>query len=167
MTTSPSSLRFAHLELIIDRDERFDSLDGLAAIFHRTKMHLSPQETFWALAYGVDLNLATLFEVARGQYGMVPLHLPSLLSMVLMSGVERFVIAHNHPTTNCEPTRADVSLTKTVMKAANAVGLCFEDHLILTPDEQMFSFTTAGILVLPKDSPYAESEPVMAAGNGR
>jgi hypothetical protein len=40
-----------------------------------------------------------------------------------------------------------VDLTAKVMTAANSVGLYFEDHLIVGPDAETFSFLAAGLII--------------------
>lgn len=149
--------RYAHLELVIDKDERFQTQRDIVRLFQGTRMHLSPQETFWVLAYGANLTIAILFEVNRGMYATVDLHVPSLLGGVLTAGVERFALAHNHPSNDLLPSGHDIDLTHEVMKAANVTRLHFEDHLILTPNGGHFSFADAKLLIPSKDSPYHET----------
>ena len=147
-------VRNTRLELVIEKQENLEELEDAVRIFQRTGMHKGPQETFWVLAYGIQLSVATVFEVNRGMYSEVKLHLPTLLAGVLTSGVERFILAHNHPINDVTPSQSDVELTHSVMAAANATKLIFEDHLILTPDGGHFSFTNAGLLIPSPDSPY-------------
>ncbi len=43
-----------------------------------------------------------------------------------------FMIAHNHPSGDPEPSTEDYTATRAVRKAADAVGLSFLDHLVVT-----------------------------------
>lgn len=158
-TTSPSRLRFqevhnTRLELRVDTIEHINGKADVLQVFKRSRMHKASQETFWCLAYGTDLRVATLFEVNRGGATTVDLHIPSLLGGVLTAGVERFCLAHNHPTSVAKPSKQDIEVTRSIMEAANTVRLSFEDHLILTPDGSYFSFTENGIIELDEASPY-------------
>jgi hypothetical protein len=65
---------------------------------------------------------------------------------VLTAGGECFTIAHNHPTLGVLPSVEDHQLTHRVMDAANVVGLVFEEHLIVTPTFEFFSFRDAKLL---------------------
>lgn len=143
-----------HLELVTERAERFETTLDAVEIFKSTGMHKAPQETFWVLTYGPQLDVARVFEVNRGKYLTVDLHMPALLAGVLTAGTERFVLAHNHSTNNVEPSQYDVELTQAVMKAANITRLYFEEHLILTPEGEYYSFTEHGLLVPDKKSMY-------------
>jgi len=167
-TTSPSSfqgVRYTHLELRIDKTEYFASEKDAVALFQDTRMHKAAQETFWALGFGPLLNIATMFEVNRGHYAYVELHMPSLIGGLLLAGCERFWLAHNHPSLDPKPSPGDIDLTRQVMNAANAVKLHFEDHLILTPDGQFRSMAKLGLLVPDPRSPYLH--PQSGAANTR
>lgn len=150
-------MRLTHLELRVDKTEYFTTELNAVEMFQRTRMHRASQESFWVLAYGPLLNVATMFEVNKGMYAYVELHMPSLIGGVLLSGAERFWLAHNHPSLDLRPSPADVDLTKEVMAAANAVKLHFEDHLILTPDGQYVSFQRLGLLETDPESPYFQN----------
>jgi len=73
-----------------------------------------------------------------------------MLSAVLLSGSERFMLVHNHPGGDLKPSNADLDLNDAVMKAANVTGLFYEDHYILTPRGHWYSFVDND-LILPAD----------------
>lgn len=149
-----AALQLTHLELRVDEKKYFKTEREAVDLILETGMHKETQETFWCLAYGPLLNVATLFEVNRGMYAYVDLHMPSLMGGVLASGAERFWLAHNHPSLSAQPSPADIHLTQEVMAAANTLKLHFEDHVILVPDGSYFSFARAGLLVPDPDSIY-------------
>ena len=154
---SPSSfkgVRHTHLELHVDKIEHFKTDRDAVALFQGVGLHKMPQETFWVLGYGPMLNIATMFEVNRGMYAYVELHMPSLLGGLLVAGCERFWLAHNHPSLDLRASPADEDVTRNVMAAANAVRLHFEDHLILTPDGRFLSMAREGLMEMDPESPY-------------
>jgi len=103
------------------------------ALLHEWGLATSPQEAVWVIAYDAAKQIRTHIEVARGMHASVDLHIPTLLAAVLTSGSERFMVAHNHPTGDPVPTKADMDFTQKVRDAADAAGLYLEDHLIVTP----------------------------------
>lgn len=155
-TTFPG-VRYTHLELRVDKTEYFTTELEAVELFQRTRMHKASQETFWALGFGSLLNIATLFEVNKGLYAYVELHMPSLIGGILASGSERFWLAHNHPSLDLRASPADIELTKEVMAAANLMKLHFEDHLILTPDGNYASFQKLGLLETDPESVYLQN----------
>ena len=114
-----------------------------------TDMGLSTmaQEAVWVIAYDAVTNARTIVEVARGGYHDVQVHVPTVISAVLLAATDRFILAHNHPSGDVSPTANDMVLTHRVMDAANTVGIYFEDHLIVGPDDEFYSLARAGLLI--------------------
>lgn len=56
------------------------------------------------------------------------------------------VLCHNHPSGNKKPSDADISLTKKIKEGCRI--LCKElcDHVIITPNDEYFSFADEGML---------------------
>ena len=53
----------------------------------------------------------------------------------LKAGAEEIIVAHNHPSGDLTPSKADVDATKKLREAAQLLGVKFLDHLIVgTPD---------------------------------
>jgi DNA repair protein RadC len=55
-----------------------------------------------------------------------------VLALVLSSGGAAFAIAHNHPSGSLEPSDMDRAVTAGLHVAAEAAGLRFLDHVIVT-----------------------------------
>ena len=53
------------------------------------------------------------------------------------------ILAHNHPSTNPQPSRADIELTNKLKKAGELLDLPILDHLIITP-HGYYSFADEG-----------------------
>jgi DNA repair protein RadC len=150
------SSRLASLRLEILREEALpEEFTMIPALFARWGLDKEPQECAWVVAYDSQMSVRTVIEVGRWSHLSVNIHLPTLLSAVLTVGCERFMLVHNHPTTSVKPSRSDRRLTVEVMEAANACGLYFEDHVILTPTGKWFSFAQAGLLKAVDYQKYA------------
>ena len=68
-----------------------------------------------------------------------------VLQAVLLSGGTSFIVAHNHPSGNSDPSPEDGAVTARIKNASKAVGLFFLDHLVLTDHESdYFSFADHG-----------------------
>jgi DNA repair protein RadC len=104
------------------------------------------QEVFWVITYDAEMKVRTIIEIARGTYAGVMVNLPALFSAILASGCDRFMVAHNHPSDNARPTAADKRLTAAIMDQANALGLYFENHFIVTPSGKYTDFTARGLM---------------------
>ena len=58
----------------------------------------------------------------------------------LKARASSMIIAHNHPSGNLMPSKADVDLTKKFKKAGEILDIRLFDHLILTPQGEFYSF---------------------------
>lgn len=151
MTTTRSSTtsRYAQLELNVLKTEQHIPEDpkAIAPLFKRWGFSKQPQECMWIVAYDATMAVRTVVEIARGMHITVDVHIPTMMGAVIAAGCERFMLVHNHPAGFATPSQADYELTSKVMDAANACGLFFEDHYIVTPNHGHFSFVDSKYLV--------------------
>ncbi len=120
---------------------------GMARVLREWGLATLTQEAFWVIAYDAAMNIRTIVEVNRGSFATVGVHLPSVYAAVLAVGCDRFQVAHNHPTGDVSPTQKDISVTQAIMAGANNLGLYFEDHHIVGPSGQHYSFAANKLLV--------------------
>lgn len=78
---------------------------------------------------GTLLRVAPLTEGSADR-SLIPVR--DVLASVLAVGGASFAVAHNHPSGTITPSHADISVTAALRKAAETVGLCLLDHVILT-----------------------------------
>ena len=57
----------------------------------------------------------------------------------LKAGAEEIIVAHNHPSGNPTPSRADIAATARLQDGAELVGLKLIDHLIIGNGERFCS----------------------------
>lgn len=69
----------------------------------------------------------------------------SHVRFLLLTGVPRFVVGHNHPSGSTAPSQADMSSMQRVRRAADTVGLEMVDALVL--GDAPVSLRTQGLLV--------------------
>lgn len=68
-----------------------------------------------------------------------------ILAAALKSLSVSLILAHNHPSGNLKPSRADEELTSKINEAAKFHDIKVLDHIILT-SEQYYSFADEGLL---------------------
>jgi DNA repair protein RadC len=78
---------------------------------------------------GTVLRTAVLTEGAA-DHSLIPVR--DVLSLVLAAGGTAFGVAHNHPTGRVEPSEHDRLATARLAAGAEAVGLRFLDHVVVT-----------------------------------
>lgn len=70
-----------------------------------------------------------------GSVNAVQMSMPDLLRSFLVSGALSFVVSHNHPSGNVEPSNEDTALTQQIKRASDLIGAQFLDHVIVGGDK--------------------------------
>ena len=58
---------------------------------------------------------------------------------VIKNSAVSIIAVHNHPSGTCEPSNADIHITKQLIEAGEILGIEFEDHIIVSK-EHYYSF---------------------------
>lgn len=92
--------------------------------------------------------------VARGSLSQVDVHPREVFRPAVAAGVHAVVLAHNHPSGEAEPSRADHDLTARLVNAGVLVGIPVVDHVIVAPSTY-FSMAAHGMLPEPGEGMVA------------
>jgi DNA repair protein RadC len=107
------------------------------------------QEQLWVVAYDGQKRVMTVMQTAMGGYNEMIVSVTPTIAAVLMAGAQRFILAHNHPSGNVQPTNEDLDLTEIMRKASNTVGVYLEDHVIVGPPDRFLSLRAARLYAPP------------------
>lgn len=64
-------------------------------------------------------------------------HPREVMKAAILSNSASIIVAHNHPSGHCEPSREDIEVTKRLVEAGRIVGIDVLDHLIVCPDRYL------------------------------
>ena len=67
----------------------------------------------------------------RGTVDHTPVHTRQVVKRALELGASALILVHNHPSGDPTPSKADIAVTKDIVKAAAPLGLTVHDHLII------------------------------------
>lgn len=84
-------------------------------------------------------RVAGYAEVARGTLNASRFAPRDVFIPALHANAAAVIVAHNHPSGDATPSRADRVATGTLREAGRLIGLPLTDHLIVTPDA-VYSF---------------------------
>ena len=62
-----------------------------------------------------------------------------VFKVAILTNAARIVVAHNHPSGDCEPSNEDKSLTERLVQGGDLLDIPVLDHLIVTSDDH-YSF---------------------------
>ncbi len=129
-------------------------LDDPAKIFH----FLYPRtvgldvEKFWVLALNTKNRLIRLSEVTSGTATASLVHAREVYREAIRLGASAIACAHNHPSGDPAPSRADIEVTRTLRNASKTLSIDLLDHVIIGSPRSdpagrgYYSFTEGGLL---------------------
>lgn len=152
--TSDEVLRRARY-VLSRRIRRGASMDSPQAVkdFLRLCIGVLEHEMFSALYMNTQDRLIAFKELFRGTTAQTTVYPREVLKEALKLNASFVILAHNHPSGDAEPSRADKDLTERLQAALAMINVTILDHLVITGDA-IVSFAERGLLtVLP--SPVA------------
>ena len=69
-----------------------------------------------------------------------------VFQIALKANASAFILCHNHPSGNVNPSQTDIQLTKKIKELGKMMEIQLLDHIIITPDETYTSMTDEGII---------------------
>jgi len=122
----------------------FDSPD---AVKQYLQLHIGQRsyEVFAVVFLDVQHRMLALEEMFRGTLTQTSVYPREVVTRAIHHHAAAVVLAHNHPSGNIEPSRADESLTQTLRAALALVDVRVLDHIIVSPG-QSFSMAEKGLL---------------------
>ncbi|MFL0355641.1 JAB domain-containing protein [Erythrobacter sp. GH1-10] len=80
-----------------------------------------------------------------GGHAVLSLRMRDLFGKALAVGASGLIVAHNHPSGDCRPSRTDIDATRRLKDVATALDIELIDHLILT-ENAAYSMRAGGDL---------------------
>lgn len=88
-------------------------------------------ESFFVLVMNAKHLVVGIHQVSRGTITHVSIQPADILRVVLAAGTPAFILVHNHPSGNAEPSNDDMEVTRKVANAAKMLGLQLLDHIVI------------------------------------
>jgi len=120
------------------------SWDALLDYCHTTMSHRETEQ-FRVLFLDRKNVLIADEEQARGTVDHVPVYPREIVKRALELNASALILVHNHPSGDPTPSEADLSMTRQVLDACEALGLTLHDHLIIGKSREL-SFRATGYL---------------------
>ncbi len=101
-------------------------------------------EEFWVIILRKNKVLG-MERISSGGLDASMVDIRLLIKILLDKEATAFIVAHNHPSGNKNPSKSDINLTSKIKEASQIMNLQLLDHLILAKDDY-FSFADERIL---------------------
>ncbi|MDX1332646.1 MAG: DNA repair protein RadC [Robiginitalea sp.] len=92
-------------------------------------------EEFWVLYLNNANRVQSRFQLSKGGLTGTLVDVRLILKKALELGAVGLILAHNHPSGNLRPSKADLQITRKTKKAAALMDLRLLDHLIVHGSE--------------------------------
>ena len=104
------------------------------------------QETFWLIGYSGGNKEIYRECIFMGGLNCASVDLKIIFKRLLNRGCNSFMVAHNHPSDNPNPSPEDKEITGKIKEAAKILDITFLDHLVIAGNGFM-SFKNLGLLI--------------------
>jgi len=97
------------------------------------------QEVLIAVLLGTKNQLIGYSVVSRGLLDRCQCHSRTVFRQAIAQNAAKIVLLHNHPSGDVKPSRADLSVTKALVRAGRIIDINIVDHIIVG-QEREFKF---------------------------
>ena len=144
-----ATVRAAALRMLRGRVKARPVLSSWTAVldYLRAAMAFEGREQCRVLFLDKSNRLIADEVLQHGTVDHTPVYPRELIRRAIELGATAIVIAHNHPSGDPTPSRADIEMTKAVIAACQVLGVAVHDHVIVGKDGHA-SLKTLGLLPL-------------------
>lgn len=104
-----------------------------------------PAESIVLLALDTKLGIVGAFEVSTGAINYTVADARGIFQRLLLCNAHSFMIAHNHPSGDCQPSMEDNRLTLNLKGAGKLLGIELREHIVIG-DDSYYSYAEEGKL---------------------
>jgi len=92
------------------------------------------KEFFWAMYLTPMNKVLAISEISKGSALGTVVNIKELLQLGLKLNCQHIIVCHNHPSGNLKFSEADITLTKKITRALEAMEMKLLDHIIITSE---------------------------------
>jgi len=93
------------------------------------------RESFVLMTLNTKNQINCLHTVSIGSLNASIVTPRETLKIAIETNAAAIIIAHNHPSQNCEPSNEDIKVSKSLAKAGELLGIDILDHIIVSDTE--------------------------------
>lgn len=104
------------------------------------------QETFYALFLNRANRVMGYKCISVGGTAGTVVDAKHIFAVAVKCNACSIILAHNHPSSNLQPSQADIELTRKLVKGGELLDTMILDHVIITPEYDYYSFADEGLI---------------------
>lgn len=125
--------------LVLDNSDKVEK-------YCRTRIGHMVKEEMLVLFFNGEMELVNEEIVNTGNHSEVKVYKNIIVTKATQNGACGVILVHNHPSGNCEPSLADIKITKELKKVLDQLELRLFDHIIVS-NQSSFSFQRSKLIV--------------------
>lgn len=122
----------------VHNEEPLDS-PKKAAKFISTWFETTQKEASYVILMNSALKPISVEKLSEGEASYLNINLRKLARMCLNENVTQVILAHNHPSDICYPSKGDITLTNDITNFLEEIKVKLADHLIIC-NKSFYSF---------------------------
>ncbi len=110
------------------------------------------QESFWVISLTRKNHPISRTMVSLGSISSAIVSPPDIFRIAILANAAAIAVAHNHPSGDPAPSRADISITRKLRECGSLMNITLIDHIICGDSQSdpqrkgFYSFSEAGLL---------------------
>ena len=91
------------------------------------------KEYVYLILLDSECCLIDAVQIQKGTLNQSAVYIREVIEVLLRYHAASFILVHNHPFGNTQPSKEDIALTKELYEASNKVRIIMQDHFIVSP----------------------------------
>ncbi|GIW65015.1 MAG: UPF0758 protein [Patescibacteria group bacterium] len=133
-----------YLEEKIPEKINFKNVESVVK-YLQEKYREQTREFFLVLSLNFRSQLIKISEISIGTVNMSLAHPREIFKEAIQSSASAIILAHNHPSGDCNPSEEDINTTKKLVESGRILGIEVLDHIIFT-SLNYFSFKKSNLI---------------------
>lgn len=140
MQVAEIHVTYSHKVKASDRPQIRSSDCAFRILWEKWSNLIDYQEEFNILLMDRSNRVTGFYNVSKGGAHGTVVDAKTVFAAALKARACGIILAHNHPSGNLDPSSQDIELTRKLVAGGKILDIHIQDHLILTPDGEYFSF---------------------------
>jgi DNA repair protein RadC len=103
------------------------------------------KEHFIAILLNTRSKIKNIEIISIGIVNACLIHPREVFKRAILEASSQIIIAHNHPSGDCEPSKEDIEITERLKDAGKIIGIELLDHIVFSSNDY-YSFTRNGLI---------------------
>lgn len=98
-------------------------------------MNCLDEEYAYVISLNCQMKPLGVFQLSHGNWFQTDMKMRELGIFLLLTGAERFIVAHNHPNGSCQPSDGDFKITTKMNEFSELIDIQLIQHYIIGGDD--------------------------------